>query len=471
MNDLAEMVLAGVFPDRVDRLRLLVRLTGDEHWPAELRAVYQMVRRYFVLAGGVVPPSSFAEALEKAGLDPAMVEAQKRVFLKLWQKDPVDDHRWRWALHGLREERQAEAMVDGLTTAMRILTEGVQARQGERLFGFKAARSFLGKRLGEIDRMAQESESVDGNILEEAHVVVDDYRARATKGVHRGVMTGFAALDNLTYGAQRGEFWLIAAYAGEGKTQALTNVAYQAVMDGKNVVFFTLETLREQVRRRFIVRHANHEKFGLVEGIRYSDLKGGKLTPDEEEAFLKVAEDLANWKSNGYGRMEVVWKPRGTTVDELQATADVYGSMWDVDLIVVDYAGLMSSPRGRERQEQLVDILQSLKGMATAHRDGQGVPVISAYQTTRQRRDEARRTGRYTLDSLAETAEAERSADLVMSLLMMEDDARELSAQVLKYRDGAKLSEWILEADFDRSLLRDRGESSGESGGFGGLLS
>jgi hypothetical protein len=65
---------------------------------------------------------------------------------------------------------------------------------------------------------------------------------------------------------------------------------------------------------------------------------------------------------------------------------------------------------------------------------------------------------------LAETAEAERSSDLVMSLLMMEDGAREIQAQILKYRDGRKI-EWVLEADFDRALLQDRGDVDSDFGG------
>jgi hypothetical protein len=65
---------------------------------------------------------------------------------------------------------------------------------------------------------------------------------------------------------------------------------------------------------------------------------------------------------------------------------------------------------------------------------------------------------------LAETAEAERSSDLVMSLLMMEDEAREIQAQILKYRDGRKI-EWVLEADFDRALLQDRGDVDSDFGG------
>jgi hypothetical protein len=57
---------------------------------------------------------------------------------------------------------------------------------------------------------------------------------------------------------------------------------------------------------------------------------------------------------------------------------------------------------------------------------------------------------------LAETAEAERSADLVMTLLRMQEEDRELFVQVLKYRDGNSGFSFHLDVDFDRSLVRDR---------------
>jgi replicative DNA helicase len=453
----AEVVLGGALRDKA-RMGYVARRLRPEHFTPTLRPIYTLMLRYHQITGGVIGGAQFREQLIRAGVDPAMREAYERTFFTIAQAGAaVSEDKWRWQVQGMVEDRQAELLVDALTESMRVLTEGVPDRAGERLFGYADSRRVLAQKFAEMDRLGAE-QTADGNVLEEAQDVLREYERAKTEGVHLGVETGLTTLDRLTFGAQRGEFWLIAAYAGEGKTQTLVNIAYNAVLAGKNVVFFTLETLRDQVRRRFFVRHANHPDFARFGAqISYQNLKGGALAPDEEEMFRAVVQDFTT--RPGRGRMEVVWAPRGTAASYLAMRADVYEALWPVDLVVVDYAGLMGPGRRVERrQEGLVEILQALKGMATAHGGGKGVPLLSAYQTSRQARDEARISGGYSLQALAETAEAERSADLVLSLLRPEDEGRELMAQVLKYRDGGGGS-FYLDADFDRSLVRDRDTS------------
>ena len=50
---------------------------------------------------------------------------------------------------------------------------------------------------------------------------------------------------------------------------------------------------------------------------------------------------------------------------------------------------------------------------------------------------EALKAGEYSLANLAETSEAEKSADIIMSMLVMPDSGSELKMQIIKNRDGA----------------------------------
>lgn len=153
--------------------------------------------------------------------------------------------------------------------------------------------------------------------------------------------------------------------------------------------------------------------------------------------------------------------PRGASANQMKMKLDILESLFPIDLVIVDYAGLMGAGRRVERrQEGLVEVLQGLKGLATGHSRGRGVPLVSAYQTSRLKLEEARKEGGYTLDSLAETAEAERSADLVLTLLRQHDEDSELRAQVLKYRDG-RMIEFVLETDFSRSIVTDSSFDTG----------
>lgn len=453
-------------------MKFLARSVQPEHFPPELRRVYEVALIYFTKTMGVVTPKAFREILISSGMDTALREAYERTLVKLYKLPKITDPTWRWSVHGMREDRQQDLFIEALSDTMRVLTEGLTDRSGERRYGYKSARAQLNQELSRIDRL-QADVYPAGNVMEEASDVLEDYRRRKAEGIHYGVGTGFETVDRITFGAQRGEFWLVAAYAGEGKTQLLTNIAYNAVMDGKNVVFITLETLRDQVRRRFYTRHGSHPKFDRAEALDYSAMKSGSLSEGQEKTLQLVVEDLRDWQAQKYGRLEVDWLPRGSTPVDVQIRGDVYGSMFEVDLMLIDYAGLMDASRRTERrQEALVEVLQGLKGVATSHGNGQGVPVISAYQTSRHARDDARRSGGYSLDALAETAEAERSADLVWTLLKMEDESREVKGQLLKYRDGTTLQEFYMDIDYARSLVTDRrdDQGGGEEEDLGGLL-
>lgn len=461
----AESTLGGVFPNRRDRMEILVRTLRKEHWPPELQETFELLRSYYVLAQGVPSPRDWKSMLDSAGMEPATAEGFLRVYKKCWDLPDLADHEWRYALEVMRHDRSKALLLEALTDSARVLTEGVTDRRGERSYGYDDARLLLQASMGDIEQLQMDAESTpEGNVLEEAKQMYQDYVARKEQGVHEGVMTGLDGLDSLTSGAQRGEFWLIAAYAGHGKSQTLTNMAWRAVIDGHNVAYFTLETLRDQVARRFTTRHSHN--FEVAEGLRYDALKSGGLTATEEKLLKRTLHDLAT--NERYGTFEAIWTPRGSSPQQLKMKLDVLQSTRDIDLVVVDYAGLMGPGRRVERrQEGLVEILQGLKGLATGHNRGQGVPVISAYQTSRQRLVDARSSGGYTLDALAETAEAERSADLVLTLLRQHDEDTDVRAQVLKYRDGAT-ADFYLETDFARSLVTDRSTAGVTE--FGGLL-
>ena len=432
-----------------------------EHFPPDLQTFYKLLISYFTLTGGIPRPKEWRQMLHRDGVEPAVREKLESTYRKLYELASQEDHSWQFAIEAMKTDRQTELFIESLTEGMRVLTDGITSRKGERMYGYRAAYAVLTKRLGEIDQLQANADALpEGNVMVEGAEVWEDYELRKTQGAHIGVQTGLTTLDNLTFGAQRGEFWLIAAYAGHGKSQTLSNMAYRAVMDGRNVIYVTLETLRDQVRRRFITRHSSHPKFE-EEGLYYNDIKSGSLTPDGEVMLKRVLDDLT---TSDYGRFEVVWMPRGTSASQITMKMDILEALFPIDLVIVDYAGLMGAGRRVEhRREGLVEVLQGLKGMATGHHRGRGVPVVSAYQTSRLRLEAARKEGGYTLDSLAETAEAERSADLVLTLLRQHDEDSELRAQVLKYRDG-RMVEFLLETDFARSIVTDSSSEIGSAG-------
>ena len=69
-------------------------------------------------------------------------------------------------------------------------------------------------------------------------------------------------------GGQKGELWVIGAYTGEGKSQALMNMSYySSVYQKKNNVIISAEMPKDQYRRRIIVRHSMNAAFGLEDHL------------------------------------------------------------------------------------------------------------------------------------------------------------------------------------------------------------
>src|SRR6516164_3655874 len=84
--------------------------------------------------------------------------------------------------------------------------------------------------------------------------------------------------------------WTLWPSTAAGKTSLAVDWIWRAcVQQGKNVVVFTSETNRLQVRTKIIARHSRHLYAGdsrLPEGLNTKDLRGGNL-PDDKTEFLR----------------------------------------------------------------------------------------------------------------------------------------------------------------------------------------
>ena len=114
---------------------------------------------------------------------------------------------------------------------------------------------------------------------------------------------------------------------------------------------------------------------------------------------------------------------------------------------MVDYLGLVHSETARRsRREELDDMLVRVKQLAVNER----IPVVSPWQISREGFERGRQlAGEFTLNSLADTSQTERSADVVLTIYY-EDD--ELNCQILKNRDG-ETGDFTLTTDFKTSRV------------------
>lgn len=470
-----QALLAAIIPDRRDLLDRALQHLTEVHFPdTQLRAMYQMLEKYSEVTGAVMTRDACGDMLKSAGLDAGTILSYQETY-DLIAEQQVDEAGFRWALEQLRELAAERATGGALTASMEILTRGATDDRGRTMKGHHDARDYLLQRLAEIDRDLTMQDAPEGDMRVEADDMLADYaeaKAAHASGLNLGVNFGVPALDAKVDGLQRGELVLVAGWTSDGKTSMCVQLAWSAAIEQhKNVVFFTTETVRAQVRRRLLARHSCLPAFGIPGGLNSRDIKKGSLNPALERQLHRVVNDMHT--NPTYGRVYICQVPAGSSTAYLESKLQRLSRLFSIDLVIMDYIGLLRSERKRvsEREEHSGN-LKHCKQMAVTHNDGKGVAFVSPWQVSRTARIEAEKLGYYRSDALSDTSEAEKSADVIVTLLApFENDQRVAAAksQLMKNRDGEKANSILLEIDYATCRFSSPEPTAGQR--RGGLLS
>ena len=221
-------------------------------------------------------------------------------------------------------------------------------------------------------------------------------KLQANPGDVSGLATGFADLDRMTTGLQRGDLVIVAGRPSMGKTSWALNVVQTAAIEHEvPVAVFSLEMSKDQLVQRLMCAE------GRVDA---QTLRRGKLTADEYGRLGQAA---------GHLNVAPIWidDSATSTVLEMRAKSRRLMAEADLGLIVVDYIQLMSSStRTDSRVQEVSEISRGLKAMARELE----VPVIALSQLSRA--PEQRTDHRPQLSDLRDSGSLEQDADLVMFL-------------------------------------------------------
>lgn len=435
----AATVLSAIVPGRRDLLdKALLRLT-PAHFPEKVQAnLFQLLERYAEVTAHVMTPSALEDLLRTRDSGQALLYTET---YSLYSAREVTDADFLWSVEQLRELAAEKATGEVITESMEILRQGKSLPSGETVKGHHDARAFLLEAFSNIDLDLTMQEAPEGDIRHEQAEILKDYADRKRDrmvGLAPGILTGVPSLDEHIGGFQNGELVLSVGYSSDGKTSLCVQIAWSAAVEqGKNVVFFTTETLRPQVRRKLLSRHSKLPLFGLPDGLDSHQLKLGTLPPQEESRLPDVVSDFTH--NPAYGRLYLAQVPRHSTISSLEQRLYRIERSFQVDLVVCDYLALLKSDRKRNSdREEFNNIVKEAKQVATTFADGRGVPFLSPWQVNREKRDAAEKLGYYTTAALAETSEATNSADVILSILAPNERERhtELTGQVMKNRDG-----------------------------------
>ena len=215
-----------------------------------------------------------------------------------------------------------------------------------------------------------------------------------TRADYIGIPCGIGELDKKITGLNKSDLIILGARPGMGKTSFALNILRNVAMNtGKTVCFFSLEMTRDQLAQRMLSSEA---------GIKSEKLRTGELDDSEWTRLAQAGDALS--KANIYFD-----ETSSITVPEMKAKLR---RMKQVDLVIVDYLGLMKSARPTEnRVQEVSEITRNLKIMAKDLK----VPVIACAQLSRGTETKGK-SHKPALSDLREAGSIEQDADIVLFL-------------------------------------------------------
>jgi len=328
-----------------------------------------------------------------------------------------------------------------------LMTEGVQKNHKE---GFYPARDLVLKGLSGLEKTSINYEA-EVELKDETEAFIASMR-EAKLARSQAVFFGLPAFDNVVMGLREGDLCLFAGFTGVGKTALCVNTAVDACFkQNKNVVYVTTETTVKPLTRRIYSRISKLDLF--ADPVKLSHMKGGGLSSEENDTLLQINKYI---KEGTHGRFVLVQAPPGANLAWLRGRLIQYEGSFKIELVILDdLRNMRASVERRSEWEEFNDLLKGSKNLARTHA-GRGVPFISPYQISREgQKNLGGDSKRYKLTDLSSSSEAERTPDLVISLISQEGD-NTLLLHIMKQRDGETGREFELEVEFEHQYFSER---------------
>jgi replicative DNA helicase len=216
-------------------------------------------------------------------------------------------------------------------------------------------------------------------------------KVNVNKSEYIGIPSGFPDLDRLTLGFQKAELIVIGARPGMGKTAIALTMAVHASMRRKiPAAFFSLEMSDQSLMMRILSGSAEIDSHKLRTGFFDSQ--------DMKRIFI-AADEIVD------APLFIVDMPHMTILD-IQAMARMLRTKEKVEIIFIDYIGLIGSDNPRlARYELISEVSRSLKGLAREL----DIPIVALSQLRREAEKE-----KPNLSDIRESGSIEQDADMVM---------------------------------------------------------
>lgn len=261
------------------------------------------------------------------------------------------------------------------------------------------------------------------------------------------IKTGVSQIDKSIGGLHAGTITVLAGYTGSYKTTWALNIAYNAISEGKNVLYLSLEVIKEYIIYNLLSRHSFDDKFKIH--LDNSKLKRRELDDKEYDYLEKniykdfnklpgriFVVDETELESYSFYSLENKFRE----IEKLAIKETGHG----IDMLVVDHAQLLKydeNMKGIGNETNIVNAYVSFFRQQALNfiKENKQVVVLILSQTSRDGWKKASKNeGCYDLTALADSNELERAASLVLTVYCSTSlkQVKEAKVQILKNRDG-----------------------------------
>lgn len=274
------------------------------------------------------------------------------------------------------------------------------------------------EKIREILAKNQTLEETDDGKLDEA---VEELKDSLTHPKPRGIST-FKKLDSVLGGGMYGSMlFTIGARPSTGKTAFSVNLAYEAMMNDKDVEvdFFTLEMNKQEMLNRFISR---------MTGVSSSMLrsKANELDNVVKTLIDETAASLLASKLRVYDGLENLGEITQTIrKNAARAKQGKY-------MAIIDYIGLVKVPNVKERYIEVGEVTRELKRLTNEF----NIPIVALSQLSRGIENRNDKTP--VLSDLRESGSIEQDSNVVAFLHRPEsvNDDHVVQLSIRKNREG-----------------------------------
>ncbi len=268
-------------------------------------------------------------------------------------------------------------------------------------------------RLDAVSKLGSAVAGVDvlgmGDIAEVVLAAIDKTQA---SGKGQGIHSGFPSIDDNCGGFFPSEVTILAARPSLGKTAFAMEIALRMVRAGRRVLFVSMEMDQEGLGFRMFSRETK---------IPVRALQGGSLTQQQVIDCRLAGETLSGLEMRSLFATNV-------TVSNIAGVCRMAESRGKIDLVIIDYLGLLKPRRASDSYERVTEISRDIKCMALELRK----PVLLLHQLNRTAEKE-----RPGLSQLRDSGAIEQDADNIWLLHRENRDSVDMELIIAKQRQGS----------------------------------